>query len=50
MISKREKFVGFDIVKLFLGTSWGHGNRKNQFGIEICQRPIFRLPGSLSFS
>ncbi|XP_020517717.1 ras-related protein RHN1 isoform X3 [Amborella trichopoda] len=32
------------------GTSWRHGNWKNKFGTEICQRPIFRFSGAAFFS
>ena len=28
------------IFKHFSGIAWGHGNRKNQFGFKICERPV----------
>lgn len=31
----------------FPGTSWGHGSWENKFGIEICDRKIFGIPGLL---
>lgn len=32
----------------FPGITWRHGSRKNQFGFEICKRPVLWIPGSLT--
>ncbi|KAA8534993.1 hypothetical protein F0562_029996 [Nyssa sinensis] len=39
-----------NIQAKLVGTSWGHGNWENQFGIEIYQRPILRIPGINNWS